>query len=405
MSLESFLYNDGKYSLEEFSTKYPLKYCDWRLPENRIEAFKRVYDTRIREGELDHWLAGKIIVDVMNLSNEQKAWYSMIFGFSYRNHWAMIVLQKFPEIWNTPKKEIADWYNGEDGVWSRVCFAKDTKWNVRKFPDFIESLQKFAGNSLYQTILNLSSSLDKNKNFDSLNDSFQKELYGIGRMTSWLALQTLYEFFDLNIDKWDFQLKNPATWSQYGALCYLADVSEWLENKKQTIQQIEYIERFADDLMVKLNLELPYHVDIFNVESCLCEFRKAWAKEKPKEFTFWTAAELIVEFDKLYDLWKDFDPSIDWTPYVLGLLTKGDHISFGYDPIYFQIPRKTGLNFNTHYYYSDEPNAYDILRIPSKEDLSHQGNLIKSMYNNIDSSLRNRIREEYHPSKHTRWKL
>lgn len=403
MSLEYFLSDDTRYPVNDF-LDYNKSYKDWRLPENRLKAFERVYNTRIMEGELDHWLAGKIICDVMRLNDEQKAWYCLLFGFSYRNHWAMIVLQKFPKIWNVSDEEIKKWYEGENGAWSRACFAKDTKWNVRKFPEFINSIKNWlSGESLYKKIHQLTSLDDKNKNFDILNNELQNNLYGIGRMTAWLSLQTMYEFFNLNIDKWDFQLNDPATWSQYGALCYLANVEDWIKDKKkQTKQQIEYIDRFSTDLMVILNNNLPYHVDVFNVESCLCEFRKHWAKENPKEFTFWTAAELIVEFDKLYHLWKDYN--VDWTPYILGLMTKGDHINFGYDPEYFKIGIKTGLNFNTHYYYDDEPDAYELLRIPRKEELEYQGKLIKTMYSKIDVNLIKRIREQYNPKLHTRWK-
>ena len=422
MSLSEFL--TGKSSVEEFRSNYGDKYTNWCLPENRIESFTRVYDTRMRCGELDHWLAGKVIADYMKLTEEQKAWYALLFGFSYRNHWAMIVLQLFPEIWKTDPEKIREWYNDSPknnnfGAWRRANFAKDTKWNVRKFPDFIESVQKWLdGESLLTKLSEISSVGDKNKNFDNLNTSLITNMHGIGRMTSWLTIQTLYEFFNFDVDKWDLQLKDEGCWSQYDALCYLFnrldlagaekywDGKKWsIRENKKTPESLKIMNENTEKLMDYMTNRLDYHVDIYNVESCLCEYRKTgYGPRKLKEFTFWTYNEMIYQFEDLVNLWETHKPNIDWTGYVLAYATKGDVVTkYGYDKSYFRVLHDTGLNLNTHHFYADEPNAFDLLDIPKPEECPRV-KLYDDMVNSLDQEVFKTYKEKYDPLKHLRQK-
>lgn len=314
----------------------------------------------------------------------------------------MIVLQKFPEIWNTPISEIEQWYNDQpesEGVWRKVKFAKDTKWNVRKFPQFIETVQNWLdGRNLYSVLADLAMVGTTEENFNSLNNTIQKHLYGIGRMTSWLAIQTMYEFFHWDIDHWDLQLKEEGCWSQYKALCYLANKPEWVEEK--TKETIEWMNGYTQTLMQYLNARSDFHIDIYNVESVLCEYRKTAAEKKPREFTGWTIQELLYEYHELKALW----PEIDWTPYILGIMSKGEHLSTpGYSKIYFQVVQKTGLNFNTHYYFDDEPNAYEVVDVPRPEECEQPIEILQD-YMAIPEETRVLYKNIFAPALHLRWK-
>lgn len=397
-----------KCDVEIFNKKYPDEFVDWRKPENRLEAFYRVMHTRMMEGDLDHWMAGKIIADYMKLDNEQKAWYCLLFGFSYRNHWAMIALQTFPRIWETPSEEIESWYNdshpgAEDGIWRIVSFSKDTKWNVRKFPQFVESVKKWADGSLYEKLKKESTVGNTKENYNNLNTKLQKELYGIGRMTAWLTLQTVYEIFDYDIDEWDLQLDNSASWSQYRAMCYLFDKDEYLERNPREPSVKSDMIKYTQRLMEYCNSRSDYRMDIYNVESCLCEYRKTMVGNKQgkvKEFTFWTSNELIYEFESLYMKWEG--KNIDWTPYLLGIGLKGDRMQFGFTPEYFKVASMTGLNFNTHMHFSDEPDAYSLLNIPLPNDIRTPA-LFKSMLDQIPKSVIDDYKDRFEPSKHLRY--
>lgn len=343
-------------------------YTDWRLPENRKEAFRRVAYVRLKEGDLDHHHVGKVIVERENLTNEQKALYCLIFGQSYRNHWAHIVLSEFPDLLKTPYEELKNWH---DKNWQRAKYAKDTKWGLRKFPDYVESIKKKVGSSAYEYFGNKASVGNTSENYYSLNNSLT-ELYGIGRMTAWLTQQTFYEFFNWDIDHWDLQLYDD-TWSQYDALCYLYDRLDLSgkgldgEKRKPSKENIKLMEENFIDLMTYCNQNSDLHMDVYNIESCLCEYRKTAAPtRKPKEFTFYTTVELSQQFQEIYYNW----PEINWDSYALGLYAKGENVrNFYYSTEYFRVMLDYGLNLNTHYYF-DEPDAYEVLSLPRTIDPS-----------------------------------
>lgn len=383
----------------------PSKYTDWRLPENRIEAFKRIYDVRLREGDLDHHHAGKVICDVMKLTDEQRAWYSMIFGQSYRNHVAMIAMQH--NLIDMNEKQLIAWH---DKNWNRLKYAKDTKWNLRKLPQFILDVKsKIGSGGLYEYLGNAAAKATTEKNYYSLNDTL-KNFYSMGRMTAWLAQQTLYEFFGWDIDHWDQQLYDGATWSQYDSLCYIfnrLDIARTQQARdfrffeyKPTRQDIALMEKNTEILMDTLNKELPYHVDIYNVESVECEFRKtAYGPRKIKEFTFWTSNELAEEFETLYNLW----PDANWMPYVIALMTKGPNVrEYGYSKDYFRVFNGYGLNLNTHYYYEDEPDAHKLLNLPKHK--SNSVFMLERLWNDkFNKNEQLDLRRQYRPTRFIQW--
>lgn len=336
---------------------------DWRLPENRIESFRRVTYQRMVEGDLDHHHTGRVISDMMGLDKDQQALYCLLFGQSYRNHWAMIVLQQFPDLLNVDQQHLQDWH---DKNWKRCFYAKDTKWGVRKFPAYVQDIKaKLKGRSPYEYLEELSTGGTTEQNFKKLNAGL-RELYGIGRMTAWLAQQTIYEFFDFDIDHWDLQLYDD-TWSQYDSMCYLFDrldlarkqiTPNGIVKREPTKDDIKLMESHVHTLMQYCNDKTPFDVDIYNVESCLCEYRKTAYGPRIKEFTFWTTNELIDQYDSLSSAW----PEIDWKPYLAGIMSKGKHITdFSLNKEYFRVLHDHGMNLNTHHVFKDEPNAHDIL--------------------------------------------
>jgi len=338
-------------------------YKDVRLPQNRLEAFRRVAVTRMYEGDLDHWHSGLVISDMMGLTKDQKALYCLVFGQSYRNHWAMIVLQQFPDLLNTKHEHIVEWH---DVNWKRAFYAKDAKWNLRKFPDYVKSIKATIGNdSPYDYLERVSTVGNTAENFYSLNKSLQS-MYSIGRMTAWLAQQTVYEFFDFDVDHWDLQLYSD-TWSQYDSLCYLFN-REDIATKRNGVKvkpaksEINLMETNFQYLMEYINSNSNIKLDVYNIESCLCEFRKTAGAggRKPKEFTGWTTNELADQYDALSSAWEE----IDWKPYIAGLMTKGKNFTdFSLNEEYFTVMKNYGLNLNIHLYYNDEPDVHKLLSL------------------------------------------
>lgn len=398
-----------------FDPKALPNYTDWRLPENRIEAFARVTHTRFVEGDLDHHHVGKVIADMHGWDNDQKALYCMYFGQSYRNHWAMIAMQL--DLYNMSEDQLTDWHNKN---WHRMKFGNDTKWNVRKFPQFVMDIKKKIGNgSLYEYLGNAANAGGTERNYFSLNKTLQ-EFYSIGRMTGWLAQQTLYEFFDWDIDHWDQQLYDNATWSQYDSICYLFDRIDIARKQKiyqdgclteiksyePTKQDISLMENHTIELMEQMNNRMPFHVDIYNIESVECEYRKTAYGPKIKEFTFWTSNELVEDYQKLKSLWADYESpgEVDWTPYMVGFMTKGRNVvDYGYHPDYFKVLTDFGMNLNTHHLYNDEPDAHKVLGLPKHVSPSVQ--LIKDEWaTKFNEDRQMELINKYNPVRYLKFK-
>jgi hypothetical protein len=389
-------------SLYEFLYDTKGDYTDWRLPENRIEAFSRVTHTRLLEGDLDHHHTGKVICDMMGLSDDEKVLYALYFGQSYRNHWAMIALQK--DFFNMKEDSVVEWHNAH---WQQMKYGNDTKWNVRKFPDFVQDIKKKIGPNLYEYFGNVANSGNTSENYYALNKAL-RELYSIGRMTAWLAQQTLFEFFQWDIDHWDQQLYDDGTWSQYDSLCYLFDRLDIARSQKTDSGIVKYspskenirlMEDKTYELMEYVNSRIPYKVDIYNVESVECEYRKTAYGPKIKEFTFWTTNELVEQYESLKNLWKD-DDQVNWKPYVTGFMTKGDNlIDYGYSKEYFRVMIDHGFNLNTHHHFEDEPNAHTLLNLPKYE--TNSARVMKADWNGwFTSQEQKELREKYDPRRY-----
>ena len=386
-------------------------HTDWRLPENRIEAFSRVTHVRMVEGDCDHHHVGRVIADRMRLSDEEKALYCVLFGQSYRNHWAMLSLQL--GLYEMSHEQLKSWH---DENWWRMKFGNDTKWGVRRFPDFVQSLKDIVGGgSIYQHFYDAAHVGDTKENYYSLNKCL-REIWGMGRMTAWLAQQTFYEFFDWDIDYWDQQLYDDGTWSQYDSICYLFDRLDIARKQKlpngkilkynPTKKDIEFMQEQTFILMSEVNKRVPFHVDIYNVESVECEYRKTAYGPKIKEFTFWTSNELVEQFSELKRVWVDYKGpgKVDWSPYVTGFMTKGKNVrDYGYDRSYFNVLVDHGYNLNTHYIYTDEPNAHEILSLPRQRPAGLI-EMVETWEKSVSAQERKTLEEKYNPVNFLRFK-
>lgn len=387
---------------------------DCRLPENRLEAFRRIAYVRMIEGDCDHHHTSKVIAKEMNLSNDDRALYSLLFGHSYRNHWAMIIFQLFPDLLKRDINEIQEWH---DKNWHRSMYSGDTKWNVRLFPKFVKAVQDYVqGGSLYQRLGDLVTSDNVETNFKNLNGQIRK-IHSMGRMCAWLADQALYEFFDWKIDYWNMQLLEGSTWSQYDALCYFFDRMDIIRKNKfildekgkmklynPTKEDKLQMESCCQKLLTYCNDNLPFHLDVFNIESILCETRKTFYGPRIKEYTFWTSNELVEQYPRLKKLWEDYPTPINWKPYVTAFMCKGSIVSnYGYSPEYFKVVSEHGINLNMHHYFN-EKNAYEELNLPKPETVNSFAKPMLDDWNQFSVETQLSKIKYYDPKKYLKWK-
>ena len=402
-----------KMDFKNFDPRGVKNYKDFRLPENRVEAITKVCHCRMLHGDLDHWHSGLAIAAQLKLTNEQKAWFAMLFGISYRTYWASIVLQKFPDIGNTDPNEIDKWLKAEyklpDGTtgynYERVIYGNDCKWNrgktsegVQKLTVTIRAIQNSVGSDgLYQYLQLLLQENEAKANKELL-DRFLFSIPYYGWMCSWLAAQMLYDFFDFDIDHW--KLPFPDNWSSYNSVCYIYDKLDYMTSKdrKPTPEMVEEIHEDFLHLMGYMNEHIPFYVDAYNVESVLCEYRKTAFGPKIKEFNFWNTAEQNILFLESREKWLDeiYEGSITFLPMLIGQMTKRGYCKgAGYDKRYFRIVSETGMLQNIDQTYPELPDVYSYLDIPRPEEV--QIDLINEMWDSLPTIRQKSLEVRFNP--------
>jgi hypothetical protein len=384
---------------------------DWRLPEHRMEAFVRVTHARMAEGDLDQYHAGRTICDMLGLNRDQRTVYAMIFGHCYKNCWCNVASQLWPDLLHTPVNEISYWH---DRNWRRMKYGNDAKWNVRKFPKFVDTLQKIhqKTGSLHDWLAEAATGGTTRQNYQRLNKRI-RSIYSMGRMTTWLAMQTLYEFFHWDIDLWDAQLYDASTWSTLDGILYILGKEELATRRKgkpartASKRTVDIAERGLIDIMETLNSRLPFHVDIYNIESCACDWKKTAYGPEIKEFTYLTTTEQSDEWAEITGRWDGHEPAIDHGPLAAGLMCKGPNVRnycrHGYDPRAKRAFYDHGYHLNTHHIYHDEPDAHVELGLRAQPNHG-QITLARFWDERYTKAEQEQLYREHDPARGLLWK-
>ncbi|BCG50136.1 hypothetical protein [Ralstonia phage RP13] len=317
-------------------------YRDYRLKENIDELVKRNILVRSLCGDTDHYHDCHVGAKWLGLDNEQKAWYALNFGFTYRAQWASLALQMFPYPHTEKIEDISEWCGWEykDGVFEKrpdgdqsnyglIVVGKDTKWNKFKYPQFFKSVQDFSeGGHLYEKLKAIATqSDDPNVNYCKLDDCLRDNFAGIGRFTSFLCMQQLYEFFDWPINGKMMGLDEEGTWScRTGQIAVMSDLTQRTEEdiiregqKAPSPELIKAMEDHTEQTLADANAELPFLTNVFEYESVTCEITDKYLL-KTREFSFWTSAEKSDMIVGIYENWTK-----NWKP--IGPYTKMPDLS------------------------------------------------------------------------------
>lgn len=362
---------------------------DHRLPENRMQAFIRSYHWRRYTGDLDHTHFCQVICDELDLNMEQRIWFSLLFGHSYRAPMALIFIQEFPDPKKLKIRVVQDWI---DKNYHRLIYAKDTRYQKSKLPIVIKGIQDWLqGETLVDTIDRIVQYKDSKKNFYGILKAIRL-LPQFGRMTAWLAMQCLYDVCKLNIDYRDLLIHDNGSWSPYNGLCIL-----WNEEKLQRTKSYKPSKSELDYMMSNLNItmdlmqrRLPYKdIDIFRMETHLCEFRK-WSIGK--EYLGWNSAEQ----NELYIKYKRNFPDYDLKPFLKALMTLDSSIrGLRSDKRFFTEFGNSGMLIHLNKLYPNMPNVFKI-RGWKKKDFR-----IKEMFEDWDDDLKYKSPSDYDEFKPT----
>lgn len=425
------------YPFYKFDSSKVENYVDYRLKENLHDLVYTNILSRSLCGDTDHYHDCWVGAEYLNLDNEQKAWYALLFGYTYRAQFASLAVQ----LWPYPHKEnihdIAHWcsqiYDEETDKFSKmepgtgpdnynlIIVGKDCKYSKNTFPKFFKSVIDYSeGGNLYEKLKKAATvSEDPNVNYKSLSMEVRNNFQGIGRFMAFLVLQQLYEFFDWPINGNLCDLNEEGTWScRTGQIAVLHGLDSITEEEiiqkgknKPDEEFSKLMEEETKDVLEYCNSKLPFLTNVFEYESVICEITDKYAL-KGREFSGWTSTEKSELVFESYNLWKNhFKPTKAYPTcpdlkvlFIPQIAKRPGFIPFGWlDPNWMKTLNHTGMSTLSQYLLKDQPDVYSILSLGNPYDIQNEESksLVESLFTKkeIDS-----IKVKYDPRRYIRWK-
>lgn len=373
-------------------------YVDWRSPDKRMDAFLLWLDWRLKYYDLDHYGPNNAYRDATGhmsptgkpMTKEQSMWFSMLFGMTYQSEMAWNIYWQFPDIDKIDLKEMQEW-NLE--TFKHQRYSRDAKYNkghvtnqTKSIIDEIESKGSLT-NYFYDLIDD-----DEQKSFDRVYDTIIDKFFKYGRMTSWLACQTMYETANVPIEPRTMLATDPSNWSVRSGIMYLYNKDECIEaktKKKLTKEQMAFVGEKEIELysVAKEYLNEKYHIfSPFLLESQLCQFKKlmlggSTAHDYPghstqdhKSYVKMFSETFNTNFDAFYKFSKENHHPIleDWErdPKVLG-----------------DFAAQTGQLLNMHDDYDFLPDVYKELGLQKTSFDNFTDKQIKVIIQNYKENL------------------
>ena len=278
---------------------------DYRLKENRKEAFLYWCYWSIKYKDCDPalWLLNYLF-DRYEHNIEQKYWIAWIYGTTYHLPTAWIIWNEFPDFELVDLDRLKDWNNKN---YKRLRYQTDTKYNKGFLPQQFESYRNFINNKTQREVFNSFKS-----NYTLLNNTIIKHLYKFGRYSTWFYMQTLKDCVGLNVIPNDLKLLDKSgSKSHRNGLCFALGKDEWV-NKNLSKDCIYYLEYQAKVLQSQLKNKYKTDIDLYQMETCLCSFKKIFRKSRGRYLGYYLDRQ-ATEIKKVeQDDWVGIDWQVFW---------------------------------------------------------------------------------------------
>lgn len=414
------------------TSKIP-NYTDYRLKSNLHDLVNRNLLVRALAGDTDHYHDCNVGAQYLNLDDEQKVWYALNFGFTYRAQWASLALQLFKYPHTEKIEDIAEWcgkkYNPSTGKFDKsgtgnmnlIVVGKDCKYSKSKYPEFFLSVQKFSeGGNLYNKLKAAATKYDDpNKNYKLLDWTIRQNFAGLGRFMSFLVMQQLYSFFNWPINGYLCGLEEEGTWScRIGQVAVMVGLDHDTEaniiqgaGKYPSKELVVKMEEHTKTLLSELNTNLPFDTDVFEYESVQCEILDKYLL-KSREFSFWTSTEKSELISHVYRNWtKNYKPTAayptcpDLKVLFLSQISKrpGFICSGWLDDKWMNTLNHLGIPSFHNYMLTDEVDIVSSIGVGSPEKIVNKemSELVNSLFSSEEIC---NIKTKYDPRLYLRWK-
>lgn len=354
----------GEYNFKTLFEGYEIP-VDYRLPENRKELFFRYFKWRVTTHDLDHTHYMNILC--RDYDYEQKAWFAMTFGMTYRTPQCFAYTETFPDFHAIKMEELKEWH---DKNWKRTTYGTDARYNKGHFYSQVYSVKVWLGGKTFkQKFDSILVHDNENKNFWALYNEILG-LYKFGRMTGWLTLQALHDLLHLPIDPNEIMLtgfspnNDSSLQSIWNGLCALENKHNMMVGKYgDYVVTASDTSRAAEMLLEYTSQAEQYagfKIDSFRKESIWCQYKRMFNEDCSKEYPGHASGDATSRYMYYRDNW----PEIDWSKFREALRTQPGYVKgMTFVPWMNGVFSKTGLLMNMSEMYSDMPNAYEVMNI------------------------------------------
>jgi hypothetical protein len=330
---------------------------DYRLKENRREAFIRWYAWSLQHNDCDPavW-ATNYLNKRYEHNDEQKLWLCWLYGNTYYLPTSWVLMNEFPDYELATVDRMTQWNTAN---YKRLRYQTDTKWNKGHLPSMFESYQKFIGDRSQRECIESYYEGDAKKNFTSLWGVLKGNLHKFGRYSTWFYMQHLKHTSGVDIEPTSLMLDDyDGSRSHRNGLLLAAGKDDDYDRRLNTVE-LAYLENFGWGVILEMRQRFPQlasQIDYFTMETCLCSFKKIFREKHGRYLGYYLdrQAEEIQQCEK--DEWNGIDWQVMWDARTETLDPKLDSKS-GINKEKFTGFLRSGKMENLEWMFNDEPTV------------------------------------------------
>lgn len=327
---------------------------DYRLQENRTEAFVRWYAWSLKYDDCDPavWCTN-YLHDRYEHNDEERIWFAWLYGNTYQLPTAWVLKNEFPDFELATVDRITQWNTTN---YKRLRYQTDTKWNKGHLPAMFASYQQFIGNRTQRERLESYYGNTEEENFDSLWEVLKSSLHKFGRYSTWFYLQHLKHTAGIRVTPTSLMLDDfDGSRSHRNGLLLAVGRDDDMD-RKLTGADYANLESQAREILQEVKRrhpDLANQVDFFTMETCLCSFKKIFREHHGRYLGYYLdrQAEEIIQAEK--DGWYGIEWQVLWDARNETIDLRLDD-KYGIDKERFSSFIKTGQLENLEWMYDDE---------------------------------------------------
>jgi hypothetical protein len=255
---------------------------DFRKPEYRREVFLRFYEFSLKynahAGAV--YYVFKYLFNRLNMTTEQKLWFTFINGCSQNAVTTYLIYQQFPDLHSLDIKELRIWFRRH---YAKLGWDTDRRYHKNVFEDCVKHYKEvLCGRTQEQMFRRVACSDDKFENFRNVWNYVSDNFYTFGRLSTFSYLEYL-RIAGINLDCDSLFLDNiSGSKSHRNGLCKVLgrDDLDWNKNDvKYDKQTIAWLTKEAEILLKEAEARINHEdVSYFTLETTLCCY-KGWHRK------------------------------------------------------------------------------------------------------------------------------